>query len=105
MMTDNDKLAMLRIWIGENADNNLLDVLLKVAAQKVIQRAYPYRNDIEVVPSRYEMVQLEIALNLYNKIGAEGQTRHTENGIDRSYESADIPDSILKKIVPYAGVV
>ena len=35
--------------------------------------------------------------------GSEGQTSHTENGITRQYESADVPASMLKTITPHVG--
>ena len=44
------------------------------------------------------------AVYLLNKRGAEGETAHSENGISRSYESADIPESMLSGIIPFAGV-
>jgi len=51
------------------------------------------------------MLQLEIATYLLNKRGAEGQTAHSENGISRSYESADVPSSMLNQIVPHCGII
>lgn len=42
---------------------------------------------------------------MLNKRGAEGQTSHTENGVTRQYESADVPSSMLKAITPYCGVI
>ena len=42
---------------------------------------------------------------MLNKRGAEGQTSHSENGISRSYENADIPESMLKSIIPFCGVL
>ena len=47
--------------------------------------------------------QIEIAVYLYNKQGAEGQTAHSENGISRTYESADVPESMLRGIAPFVG--
>ena len=51
------------------------------------------------------MTQVEVAAYLLNKRGAEGETAHSENGISRSYEDGDVPSSLLRDIVPYAGVV
>lgn len=51
------------------------------------------------------MKQIEIASYLYNKQGAEGETEHNENGVDRKYESASIPESALSDISPVARVV
>lgn len=52
------------------------------------------------VETRYLNTQISIAIELYNKRGAEGQLAHTENGISRTYSSADISREIIRTIVP-----
>jgi len=103
-MTESEKLAMLKNLSGES-DEGVLLTFLTLAGQKIIQRAYPYRTDIEEVPGRYATTQVEIACYLLNKRGAEGETYHSENGINRSYENADVPDSMLSRVVPFVGVI
>lgn len=103
-MTEAEKLEMLKGLSGETEDSVLL-AYLNLAGRKVIQRAYPYRTDIDIVPDKYSTNQVEIACYLLNKRGAEGETSHSENGISRSYENADVPESMLKAILPYCGVV
>ncbi len=103
-MSEFEKTAMLRAMSGET-DERVLTAYLSLAAQKVILRAYPYRRDITEVPERYAVLQVEIACYLLNKRGAEGQTVHSENGISRTYESADVPESMLKRIIPCASVI
>ena len=107
-MTDDEKLTMLKAFLNENkgeetADSVLL-AYLSLAGSKVIQRAYPYRTDVETVPDKYAVNQVEIACYLLNKRGAEGEITHNENGVSRSYESASIPESMLKGIVPFVSV-
>ena len=77
---------------------------LSISAQKILDRAYPYDTTVTEVPARYETKQVEIAVYLYNKRGAEGQTSHNENGINRTYESADVPESLMRGITPHVGV-
>lgn len=103
-MTEKEKLAMLKTLSGET-DEDILLAFLTLAGQKVIQRAYPYRNDVAEVPDKYSTNQIEIACYLLNKRGAEGETYHSENGINRSYENADVPDSMLARITPFVGVL
>lgn len=103
-MTESEKLAMLKNLSGET-DEGVLLTFLTLAGQKIIQRAYPYRTDIEEVPAKYATTQVEIACYLLNKRGAEGETYHSENGINRSYENADVPDSMLSRVVPFVGVI
>lgn len=103
-MTNEEKLAMLKT-LSDESDEDILLTFLTLAGQKVIQRAYPYRNDVEDVPDRYATNQVEIACYLLNKRGAEGETHHSENGINRTYENADVPESMLSRIIPFAGVL
>lgn len=103
-MSESEKLGMLKNLSGETDDTVLL-TYLTLAGQKVIQRAYPYHNDVKEVPARYSTVQVEIAHYLLNKRGAEGETYHSENGINRSYENADVPESMLARVIPFAGVI
>ena len=103
-MTESERLEMLKNLSGET-DSGVLFTYLTLAGQKVIQRAYPYRSDVKEVPAKYTTNQVEIACYLLNKRGAEGETYHSENGINRSYENADVPESMLARITPFAGVI
>lgn len=98
-------LTNLKLYLGitDTSEDTLLSFLLSVAGQKILDRLYPFDDTKTSVPSRYLMKQVEIAQFLYNKRGAEGETSHSENGISRTYENADIPESLMKGIVPYCG--
>lgn len=54
------------------------------------------------VEKKYLSTQIKIAIELYNKRGAEGQISHSENGIGRAYEKSDISPSLLMNITPVA---
>ena len=108
-MTEVEKLAMLRVMVGQPNEGDWSDDVLisylAIAGQKIINRAYPYDDDtVTEVPRKYGYLQCDIANYLLNKRGAEGQTSHSENGIDRSYESADVPESMLSEVTPHVGV-
>jgi len=102
----NLKLEQLKSLLGISGTDEdvLLLTLLSISAQKILDRVYPYDSTVTEVPNRYAMKQVEIAVYLYNKRGAEGQTAHNENGINRTYESADVPESLMRGITPYVGV-
>ena len=109
-MSDTEKLIFLRTMVGNESDNiewgdDVLLTYLTIAGQKIINRAYPYDEEVTEVPRRYGILQCEIAAYLLNKRGAEGETSHSENGISRGYESADIPDSLIGQVVPFCGVI
>ena len=104
-MTQEEKLNMLKAMVGGSDTDEVLSAYLLLAGKKIITRAYPYKSDVTEVPTQYDTLQCEIAAYLMNKRGAEGQTSHTENGITRQYENADVPASMLKSVTPYCGAV
>lgn len=104
-MTDVEKLTMLKAMVGSSDADEVLSTYLALAGSKILAKAYPYKTDVTDVPTQYEYLQLEIAAYMLNKRGAEGQTSHSENGISRGYENADVPASMLKAITPFCGVI
>lgn len=106
-MTNEEKITRLTELISpDSADTELLFHLIEEAEEIVLNRRYPFGvPDGAMVETRYENTQIQIALELYSKMGAEGQTSHSENGISRSYEAADVSPSLLKRIVPLCGSV
>ena len=95
----------------EEEDENLLRDLLMTAKVAIMNRRYPYRSfsndcfedyDVE---AKYSDLQFRIALDLYNKIGAEGEIIHSSNGISRTYESSWVSAQLLLEVVPkYEGI-
>ncbi len=102
-MTDEEKLTMLKS-MTEETDDNVLSTYLTLAKGVVLSRAYPYTEE-DTVPTKYDTVHVEIAAYMLNKRGAEGETAHSENGVSRSYEDGDIPPTLLRRILPMAGVI
>jgi hypothetical protein len=43
-----------------------------------------------IVPIRYSMVQIHAVVNGYSHKGAEGETVHNENGINRTFRYDDM---------------
>jgi len=92
------QLTKLKEIIGNPVESDsVLQFYLDIASDTICD----LRNS-DMVETKYLNVQLEIAVDLYNKRGAEGEVAHTENGISRSYESANVSPSILAKITPFA---
>ena len=104
-MTQAEKLQLLKAMVGESDTEEVLLTYLNIAGSKIINRAYPYDHEETEVPARYEYLQCEIAAYLVNKRGAEGQLIHSENGIARTYGSADVPTAMLSAVTPMAGVI
>ena len=68
-------------------------------------RAYPFGDGSEPVPAAYHHIVCQAATYMINKRGAEGEITHSENNTSRTYESGDIPASLLRQIVPMCGVI
>ncbi len=106
-MTNEEKIAKLEVLISpDTASETLLESLIDISEGIVLNKHYPFGPpDGATVPRQYEHIQLQIAVELFSKMGAEGQTAHNENGINRTYEAADVSPSLLKRIVPKCGGV
>lgn len=104
-MTEDEKLITLKAMVGSSDSDEVLSTYLKLAGKTIIARAYPYNSEIAEVPAQYDTLQCEIAAYMLNKRGAEGQISHSENGITRNYENADVPSSMLKVITPHVGCI
>lgn len=107
-MTTEEKIAYISV-ISEEGDTDVISAFLSMAEEIAFNRVFPYGDPSDetkqTVMERYTNVICEIAVYLLNKRGAEGETAHNENSADRTYESAGVPNSILKKLTPYCGVV
>ena len=109
-MAQIDRLKIKLKITGIDEDDSLLEIL-EVAKDAILAKRHPYGEypvdeaGEPVLESRYTSLQLRIAVSLYNKEGAEGQLVHSENGISRTYESSDIPKSLLDEVVPLAGII
>lgn len=107
-MTMHEKVVMLQGMMGgDDTDPGILEVYLKLAGQKILNRMYPFKEDYEgmEVPDRYAAIQLKIACYMLNKRGAEGQIQHIENGIHRNYGDSDIPNSMLAEVVSFCQAI
>jgi hypothetical protein len=106
-MTNAEMITLVKSMSGETVDA-VVSAYLAMAGDAIINRAYPFATENEradlTVPNRYQNLQCEISVYLLNKRGAEGETMHNENGINRSYENGSIPNSMLKQVVPFCRV-
>lgn len=104
-MTDANKLTMLTALAGNTGlSNEALQAYLDLAEGIILRRLYPFVTDdfsSLLLPAKYDNLHVQIALELVSKRGAEGETSHNENGVNRGYETAGISQSLLKQIVPY----
>lgn len=85
-------------------DELLLTDVIESARAVILSRRFPfgYTAEQEVEP-QYQDLWYRIALDLYDKDGAEGQLSHSENAISRSWESGWVSASLLAEITPMCG--
>lgn len=104
-MTDEEKLAKLRQMLDptDTISDDVANAYLDAAKQAVINIAFPYGNGSEEMPEKYDYEQIEIAVYMINKRGAEGELIHIEGGTDRHFETADIPVSLRSRITAHTG--
>lgn len=105
-MTQEEMVAMVQMLVGDERFDAFAEPCLEVAKNAIISRRWPYRDDAswDEVPEVHHMTAVMAAVYLVNRRGAEGETSHSESGTSRSYESAGIPDSYLRGVVPMVGV-
>lgn len=106
-MTESEKLERLAVLISpDTANSDLLSYLLEQSEGIILNRRYPFGapEGVTLSPSQ-QMIQLRVAVELFSKMGAEGQTAHDENGIKRTWEAADVSPSLLRQIIPVCGSV
>jgi hypothetical protein len=103
-MTTAEKRAALATSLAPDTDTDeVLDEVLADAEALVLNRMYPFGYpDGTSVPPRYERIQIQLAVELYSKRGAEGQTSHSENGISRNWGENSV---LLNRVMPHVGSV
>lgn len=109
------EILKLRLEVPTDSDaptDALLEQLLVAAGEIIVDHRYPFggyemdeETGLRVVPEQYKGLMIDIAIELYSKLGAEGQLAHRENGIDRYYATALVSPDMLKRIVPLAKIV
>lgn len=100
-----DLLKLLKGIADPGDSDETLTIYLALAEDVVLNTMFPHGyDDSATVPRRYGMTQVRIANELLARRGSEGQDSHSENGISRGFDGADVSPSLLSKITPHAGV-
>ena len=103
-MTDAEKVLMVKAMTDET-DDDIISAYLMLAGEAIYHHADPYRRkEKDSVLDDYNGLHVRATVYFLNKRGAEGESVHNENGINRAYESSDLPPSMLREITPIAGV-
>ena len=101
-MTVEEKLENMRVMLDDDTiTDRVLGVYLQVAQRKLLNHIYPYGNTPVELEPKYEQDEIELAIVLISKRGAEGQTSHNENSVNRKWRTED---EILSSIPRKAGL-
>lgn len=109
-------LLQLIDYVADDYTENqepFLKILLNDALDEVVEEMYPYgfNNDSEEQKikdkalKKYKSKIRKIAQYHYDKVGKEGVTGFSENGVSVSYENAGTPPSYLRGIIPIAKII
>ena len=99
------QLERLKIRITENVLDAELEDILESAKAVILSRRFPFGDHPDEIENKYKDLQIRIAVEMFNKRGAEGETAHSENGVSRTYSSASVSEELLREITPKGGVV
>ena len=103
-MTINEKIEEMKVGIAPDvAENEVLEAELLAAEAMILNKMYPFGyEDGTEIPTRYDRLQVKLAIELYSQRGAEGQSSHSENGISRTWPTVS---RILAQIPSHCGSV
>lgn len=107
-MTVNEKIAMVKALANDSElTDEIVTVYLTKAESSIRNRMYPFNLPIDKetgepitfeVPAKYEVLQCELACEYILRRGGEGEVAHNENGINRTYESANA-EHLLREVM------
>ena len=103
-MSGAEKLEKLKTLIAPDVETEeVLEAVLGEAEALILNRMHPFGyREGTAIPARYEYLQLQLAVEIYNKRGAEGQIAHSENGISRNWPEKS---RLLGMVMPHVGSV
>ncbi|MBS7132331.1 phage head-tail connector protein [Clostridium sp.] len=85
----------IRLGISDNSEDNLLNMLLEDAEGEILDFC-----NRDILPDKAQVLQRELAINYYNRIGSEGEASRSEGGVSVSY-STEIPENIKSRLLAF----
>ena len=103
-MTEEVKIALVKAMSDETNDETIR-AFLSLAGETIYHYVDPYQTTtMEKALETCGSTQAKAAAYYLNKRGWDFESGHSENGVNRSYESGDLPSSILRELIPKCGV-
>lgn len=103
------QLKEMRLEILDDSSNteqdNIFKLKLKQAKYIALETLYPFDKNITEIPVRIaEDWQVRCAIELYNKMGEEGYTSYSENGLSYTKSTGLISKELMEELIPKADV-
>lgn len=106
-MTNAEAITIVQTLVENDpaATDAIVSVCLQDARAAIMRRLYPFGipQNATAVPTEYELLWCKLAARYFLRRGAEGESAHNENGIDRKYGSVNDED-LLMEVTPYAWI-
>ena len=107
-MTTEEKLANIKVMLNIEDDSldDKLTAYLNMAEHEIIAWLYSLVTMPEepTVPTKYDIIQINAVVVAFTIEGAEGESSHNENGINRKFNYDTMVKFIHSHVYPYAGV-
>ncbi|MDU4939613.1 MAG: phage head-tail connector protein [Clostridium sp.] len=95
-MTQLEKLKIrLEIKKEDTSKDDLLEMLLEDAEGEILDFC-----NRDILPDKAQVLQRELAITYYNRIGSEGEASRSEGGVSVSY-STEIPGNIKSRLLAF----
>lgn len=106
-MSNDDKLDMLQTVLGlDYSEMGRIEVYLTAAEKEIIEWRFSLSgNKPDMLPEEFDMTHVWAVVNGYSQAGAEGQSTHSENGVARTFNYADMIQYIHRNVRPLVGVL
>jgi len=102
-MTIEERKSYMETMLGSDSDidEDLMSTCLDIANRTILNHRFPYGTSRVEVEPQYEMKMIQLAVIYYDRNGAEGEKKHSENGTVREYLTEE---EILASIPRQAGL-
>ena len=103
-------LEKLKLRLGVDDSDELLNDLMEDSKSLYFSLRYPTSkppvddDEKPIVDPKYESWILRCALEMYQRLGFEGQQIHAENGINRHYDGGTVSESLKREVTPIVGL-
>lgn len=100
-----------KLYLEENGEkvekfpSSIVDFVIETFATKCNFYNYYTERKIVSILEKKKMAMASACVEVYGKVGGEGELSHSENGTSRAYEETWIPEKLFYGLPNYVNVV